>query len=238
VRSRTSIVLCADISFSFYFSIQIKPYLRQQTGLQFEQRPYFLPNSLSVCQITHSPGSFRSHKDGSYMDLRTFTGSLFLSWPTVWILTMVITRPTFKSWPIRSGLQPHFQCSLFNSAFVVAMLTRVTGTPVDSTEDTKRQDLFSVSVRFWPLSQLLRSPLPFMLDFDLRETFFPRPSSRVLFCDTLQYRSFLDDFNTVWPSGDFRHNLHIFLRRFIFVTFLQSSTDIVCYGNILFSVSA
>jgi len=67
-------------------------------------------------------------------------------------------------------------------------------------------------------------------------TFFRRPSSRVLFFGRLKYRSFSNDSNTVWPSGDFCHNLQIFLCRFIFVT-SQLSTDIVCYGSVLFSVS-
>jgi len=53
---------------------------------------------------------------------------------------------------------------------------------------------------------------PFLLDFDHQETFFRRPPSRVLFLGRLQYRPFLDDFNTVWPSGDLHHNLHIFSR--------------------------
>jgi len=74
--------------------------------------------------------------------------------------------------------------------------------------------------------------------FDLQETFFRRPSSRVLFFGRLQYRFFSNDSNTVWPSGDFCHNLQIFLCQFIFVTSLQSSTDIVCHGSVLFSVSA
>jgi len=64
-----------------------------------------------------------------------------------------------------------------------------------------RHALLAARVR--PLSQLLRSAFPFLLDFDLRETFFRRPSSRVLFFGRLQYRSFWDDSNTVWPSGDF-----------------------------------
>jgi len=54
------------------------------------------------------------------------------------------------------------------------------------------------------------SPFPFLLDFELRETFFRRPHSRVLFFGRQQYRPSLDDFNTVWPSGDLYHNLHIF----------------------------
>jgi len=113
--------------------------------------------------------------------------------------------------------------------------TRATSTPVDPTTNSKRHALLSAHV--WPLSELLRSPFPFLLDFDLQQTFFHRPSSRVLFFGRLQHRSFLDDSNTVWPSGHFRHNLQIFLCWFIFVTSLQSSTDMVCYGSVLFSVS-
>jgi len=112
----------------------------------------------------------------------------------------------------------------------------VTGTPVDPTTDSKRHVLLSARVR--PLGELLRSPFTFLIDFDLRETFFRRPSSRILFFGRLQYRSFSNDSNTVWPSGDFCHNLQIFLCRFIFVTSLQSSPDIVCYGSVLFSVSS
>jgi len=113
--------------------------------------------------------------------------------------------------------------------------SRATDTPVDPTTDRKRHTLLSARVR--TLVELLRLPLPFLLDFDLRETFFCRPSSRVLFFGRLQYRSFSNDSNTVWPSGDLRHNLQTFLCQFIFVTSLQSSTDIVCYGSVLFSVS-
>jgi len=85
-------------------------------------------------------------------------------------------------------------------------LTRATSNPVDPTANSKRH--FLLSARVWPLSELLGS----------------------------NFRSFLDDSNTVWPSGDFRHNLDIFLCRFIFVTSLQSFTDIVCYGSVLFSL--
>jgi len=73
------------------------------------------------------------------------------------------------------------------------------------------------SARVWPFSELLRSPFSFLLDFDLWETFFRRPPSRVPFFGRLQYRPFLDGSNTVWPSGDFPHNLHILVWRFIFV---------------------
>jgi len=62
--------------------------------------------------------------------------------------------------------------------------TRATNTPVDPTTDSKRHTLLSARVR--PLSKLLRSPFPFLLDFDLRETFFRRPSSRVLFFGNLR----------------------------------------------------
>ena len=54
-------------------------------------------------------------------------------------------------------------------------------------------------------------PFPFLLDFDLRETFFrrSRPPLRVLFFGKLKYRPSLDNVNTVWPSVDLYHNLHI-----------------------------
>ena len=70
-----------------------------------------------------------------------------------------------------------------------------TGTPIDPTTNSKRHALLSARVR--PLVELLRLPFPFLLDFDFRETFFRRPSLRVLFFGRLQYRSFSDDFNTV-----------------------------------------
>jgi len=78
VRSRTSIVLCADNPFSFYFSIQTEPYPWRQEGRRFERRPQFLANSLSLRQMTHSPGSFSSHNDGCYKDLRSFAVSLLV----------------------------------------------------------------------------------------------------------------------------------------------------------------
>jgi len=68
-----------------------------------------------------------------------------------------------------------------------------TGTPVDPTTDSKRHALLSARIR--ALGKLLRSPLPFLLNSDLRETFFCRPSSRVLFFGRLQ--SLLNDSNTV-----------------------------------------
>jgi len=71
-------VSCADNSFSFYFVIQTKSCPRQQTRRQFERQPYFFANSLSLRETTHSPGSFSSHNDGSYKDLRTVTASLIV----------------------------------------------------------------------------------------------------------------------------------------------------------------
>jgi len=75
------------------------------------------------------------------------------------------------------------------------MLTRATGTLVSPTADNKRHALLSARIR--PFSELLCLPFPFLLDFDLRETFFRGPSSRVPFFGRLQYRPFLDDSNTV-----------------------------------------
>jgi len=72
VRSRLSIVLCTDISFFIYLSIQTELYPYRQGGRRFERRPHFLASSLSLRQMTHSPGSCNSHNDGSYKNLRTF----------------------------------------------------------------------------------------------------------------------------------------------------------------------
>jgi len=83
---------------------------------------------------------------------------------------------------------------------------------VTPTADSKRNALLSVV--FWPFSELLRSPfhktLHFLLDFDLREIFFCRPPSHVLFFGRLQFRPILDNFNTVWPLRDLYGNLHTF----------------------------
>jgi len=57
--------------------------------------------------------------------------------------------------------------------------------------------------------------VPFLLDFP--ETFFHRPPSCVFFFGRLQYRLFLDNFKTVWPSGDLYHNLRIFLNGLSFL---------------------
>jgi len=86
------------------------------------------------------------------------------------------------------------------------------GTAVAPSVDSKCHTLLSALV--WPFSELLRSPfrknLPLPAHFDLRETFFRRPPSRVLFFGRLHYRPFFDDFNAVRPSGDLYHNLDIF----------------------------
>ena len=73
--------------------------------------------------------------------------------------------------------------------------TRATSTLIDPTTDSKRHALLSARVR--PLGQLLRLPFSFLLDFDLRETFFRRPSSRVLFFRETTVPLFFDDSNTV-----------------------------------------
>ena len=75
--------------------------------------------TLSLCQTTHSPGSFRSHNDSSYKDLRTFTASLLVLVYCLHpgVLTMVITRPTLTNpfWPAYTlsmfTLQPRIQSS-------------------------------------------------------------------------------------------------------------------------------
>jgi len=75
-RCAAFIVLCADNPFPFYFSIQMEPHPCRQAGQRFRRRPHFLANSPPLRQMTHSLGSFSSHSDGSYKDLRTFAASL------------------------------------------------------------------------------------------------------------------------------------------------------------------
>ena len=75
-RCATSIFVCADNPFPFYFSIQMDPHPCRQAGQRFRRRPHFLANSPPLRQMTHSLGSFSSHSDGSYKDLRTFAASL------------------------------------------------------------------------------------------------------------------------------------------------------------------
>jgi len=88
------------------------------------------------------------------------------------------------------------------------------GTPAAPTADSKRNTLLlhssDPSANFF--AHPSARPFPFLLDFDLRETFFCRPPSRVLFFGRLQYRPFFFGRlqHTVWPSGDIYHNLHIF----------------------------
>jgi len=65
VRSTTSLVLCADISFVVYFSIQTEPYPCSQEGWWFGLWPHFLANLLSLCQWIHFSGSFSFHNNGS-----------------------------------------------------------------------------------------------------------------------------------------------------------------------------
>jgi len=173
----------------------------------------------------------------------------------VWILTAEITWLTLIN-PFWTAVT----LSMFNPAFTQVRRSRcyssrATGTPVAPTADSKLHTL--LSARVWPFSELLRSPFPFLLDFDRRETFFRRPSSRVLFFGRLQYRPILDDSTQFDLRKTF--NLHIFDWRFILVRSLQSLRDnvvywntkrkinddlqwsfpiIICYGIVLFSVSS
>jgi len=77
--------------------------------------------------------------------------------------------------------------------------TRATGTPSPVLLTASVMPYFLRSSD--PFANFFARPsartFPFLLDFDLRETFFRRPPSRVLFFGRLQYRPFLDDLNTV-----------------------------------------
>ena len=55
-----------------------RAYTALEAGRQFERRPYFLANSLSLRQMTDFLGSSNSHNNCSYRDLRTFTASLLV----------------------------------------------------------------------------------------------------------------------------------------------------------------
>jgi len=197
------------------------------------------------CQLTFTPSndSFPGFFQLSwwwllqwYTHLHCF--SACASWPTVWILTMVRTWLTLINsfWPaatlsmIDQSSTPHTP-----SAMLQLTCQQHPRCPYCRQLWLKRHTLSSA--RVWPFSELLRSPFSFLLDFDLRETFFRRPPSRVPFFRRIQYCPFLDGSNAVWSLGDFRHNLHIFAWRFIFVRSLQSSSDVVWYGSVLFSVS-
>ena len=103
--------------------------------------------------------------------------------------------------------------------------SRANSTPVAHNADSKRHAL--LSVRVWLFSEILRSPFPILVDMDLRETFFRRPSSHVLFFGILQYCPFSDDSNAVSPLGEFRQNLQIF---FLSVYFCYVPTVVYRYS--------
>jgi len=90
------------------------------------------------------------------------------------------------------NLQPRIRCPRCSSSCS-------TGTPVALLLTARATPYFlccsDPSANFFACPSA--RPFPFLLDFDLRETFFRRPLSRVLFFGRLQYRPSLDDFNTV-----------------------------------------
>ena len=188
--------------------------------------------------------SFSSHNDGSYKDLRTFTASLLVH---LGPLSGSSTRWQHDwHWPIRSGLQAHSQLSIFNPAFAVhdatdhvpPALNLISPSPLLHTASATPNFLHASDPSASFFARPSTRPVPFLLDFDLWETFFRRPPLRVLFFGSLwlQCRPF-------WPTSrrfDLREtsvkHSH-FLWWFIFVRSLQSSPDVVCYGSVLFSVA-
>jgi len=80
VRSRTPVFLCADNSHpSISRYKQSHTRADKQDGNSESNDDPIFSNSLSLRQTTLSPGSFSSHNDGSYKDLRTFTASLLVN---------------------------------------------------------------------------------------------------------------------------------------------------------------
>ena len=177
---RTSKFLCPDISFSFYCSIQMKPYLRRQAGRQFERRPYFLANSLSLCQMTDSLVSSTLIMIVLPRSTHLHCFSACSSWPTVWILTMVIIRPTLTNpfWPAAT-------LSMFTLHLHIRHrnLTRVTGTSVDPTVTAS-------------------ATLNFLRTTDHSAIFFARTSPSCLIL-TFWRPSFADHPRTFFSSGDY-----------------------------------
>ena len=120
------------------------------------------------------------------------------SWPTVWIFHTVITWPTLTnpSWPAAAlsiiNLQPRIRRPPCYSS-------RATGTSVAPTADSKRQANFFA--RPSPSCSILTFGRPAFADHP-RASFSSGDYSTALF---------LADSNTVWPSKDFRHNLHILI---------------------------
>jgi len=116
---------------------------------------------------------------------------------------------------------------------------RATGTPVASATDSKHNAL--LSALFWPFRDLLHTP--FRKTLPLPTRFEP---SRDLLSQITLVRSLLRE--TTVPSffGRIQHGSTSrrpssqpshFLQQFILVRSLQSSSSIVCYGSVLFSVS-
>ena len=93
-------------------------------------------------------------------------------------------RVTFLHWCVHSmAPNPNSEPSQPPSSFTVALHHGFSKLPRLISQHCLRASkchaLLSARVR--QLSEFLRPPFPFLLDFDLRETFFRRPSSRVLF---------------------------------------------------------
>jgi len=105
--------------------------------------------TLSLCQTTHSPGSFRSHNDGSYKDLRTFTASLLVHFgllSTSWSPHHGDNKTNIDQSVLACIHTFNVHSSTTHSKFAVAILTCATGTPADPTADSKRHALLSARI--------------------------------------------------------------------------------------------
>jgi len=69
---------------------------------------------------------------------------------------------------------------------------------------------FLLQIHFWKtfFTDLSTGHFPFLLEFDLCTAYFVEPP-RAFFSSGDYSIALSDDFDTVWPSGDFCHNLHV-----------------------------
>jgi hypothetical protein len=142
-------------------------------------------------------------------DLHCF--SACSSWPTVLILTTVMTRPISTN-PFKFGLQPHFQWSIFNPAFAVRNATaHAPPAPPSPLLPTASATPYFLRASD-PSANFFTRPSPscFILTFG-RPSSVDHPQARAFFSSGDHSTALFEDYsNTVWHSGDFRHNLHIF----------------------------
>ena len=163
------------------------------TSLQdpFTSRPYKTPFYFYYCVKRHSLSNpCRIFAISSTLSLCSCSHSVSRLYGILSDTTSAFTdQPRLRCRKHRSlQIHPYFRAMINLQPQIIpprCYRTRATSTSVDPTADSKCHALLSARVR--PLSELLRLSFPFLIDFDLQETFLRRPSSRVFFFGRLQY---------------------------------------------------